>query len=70
MYRLHDLDKDCAPEELAYLSMAGYPDESKALLQQYIEDLATNGNPYNLETWYTTKRGRKIFIRASAEAKW
>ncbi|MDD3523449.1 MAG: response regulator, partial [Candidatus Cloacimonetes bacterium] len=70
MYRLHDLDKDCAPEELAYLSMAGYPDESKALLKQYIEDLATNGNPYNLETWYTTKRGRKIFIRASAEAKW
>lgn len=70
MYRLHDLDKDCAPEELAYLSMAGYPDESKALLQQYIEDLATNGNPYNLETWYTTKGGRKIFIRASAEAKW
>lgn len=70
MYRLHDLDKDCAPEELAYLSLAGYPDESKALLQQYIEDLATNGNPYNLETWYTTKGGRKIFIRASAEAKW
>lgn len=70
MYRLHDLDKDCAPEELAYLSLAGYPDESKALLQQYIEDLATNGNPYNLETWYTTKGGRKIFIRTSAEAKW
>lgn len=70
MYRLHDLDKDCTPEELAYLSLAGYPDESKALLQQYIEDLATNGNPYNLETWYTTKGGRKIFIRASAEAKW
>jgi signal transduction histidine kinase/response regulator RpfG family c-di-GMP phosphodiesterase len=70
MYHLHDLEPDMPDEELVAISMEGYPDDSREKLQTAMQEIVKNGTPYKIETWYNTQKGRKIFIRASAEALW
>lgn len=68
MYRLHDIDPEANPEELVAKSLDGYPEEERQKLQAAMSKIVEDATPYEIESWFTTNKGRKIFIRASAKA--
>ncbi len=68
MYHLHDIDPD-SPEaqELVDSSLKCYPDKDRERLQRHIDEMMQNGTSYEMESWFTTFKGRKIYVRVSAE---
>jgi signal transduction histidine kinase/DNA-binding response OmpR family regulator len=69
MYILHDIDPmSTSRQELVEVSISGYPPESRMLLEEHMKRIAQDGVPYQLETWYTTRKGNKRYIRATAKA--
>jgi two-component system, cell cycle sensor histidine kinase and response regulator CckA len=71
MYRLHDIDPQ-SPEakNLIETSINCYPKTMQPKVLKAMSAMRESGTPYELESWFTTMKGRKIFIRASAVAEW
>lgn len=70
LYELHDIDPG-SPEaqQLVASSLKCYPEEARVRLVQAMDEMYRLGKPYEIESWFTTFKGRKIFIRASAKAE-
>ncbi|MDD4686932.1 MAG: response regulator [Candidatus Cloacimonetes bacterium] len=70
MYRLHDIEPgSISGDDLIAASLEGYPEESRLKLQEYFQTIREKGTAYTLESWFTTQKNRKIYIRTSAIAK-
>lgn len=69
LYRLHDLDPDLPQSEsLIASSLKCYPEDSRAALQKAIDEMKIKGTAYEIESWFTTFSGKRIFVRATAQA--
>jgi two-component system, cell cycle sensor histidine kinase and response regulator CckA len=70
LYQLHDIDPDSdEAQHLVASSLQCYPEESRAELVQAMDEMYRKGKPYEIESWITTFKDRKIYIRASAKAE-
>ncbi|MDD4667412.1 MAG: response regulator [Candidatus Cloacimonetes bacterium] len=68
MYHLYDIDPDShEAQELVDSSLQCYPPESREKLQSLMEEMYAHGTAYELESWLTTFKGRKIYVRATAQ---
>lgn len=70
MYKLHDVEiNSVSGEEAIRLSMSGYEEENQPKLQKYWDEILKNGTTYDLESWFVTPKGRKIFVHTGAVAQ-
>jgi len=70
MYRLHDIDPGSPGcEDLAATSIKGFPEDVQNSLLKCMSNIKENGESYEIESWYTTLKGRKIYVKAAAIAE-
>jgi PAS domain S-box-containing protein len=72
-YRIHDIDPreviQGSPEHIA-LSQACYAPEDQPKIINAFQRCVELGEAYDLEFSFTTRKGRKLWIRTTAEAVW
>jgi PAS domain S-box-containing protein len=72
-YRIHDIDPEQlvqgSPEHIT-LSKACYSPEDQPKIMVAFQRCIELGEPYDLEFSFTTHKGRKLWIRTTAEAVW
>jgi PAS domain S-box-containing protein len=72
-YRIHDIDPrevgQGSPEHIA-LSKACYSPADQPKITTAFQRCVEFGEPYDLEFSFTTHKGRKLWIRTTAEAVW
>ena len=67
MYHLHDADPESDDiSDLVATSIKGFPDDKRQLLLRAMENMRKRAESYEIESWYTTQKGRKIYVRAAA----
>jgi PAS domain S-box-containing protein len=65
-YRIHDLDPDQAPQDSAdYMvkSLECYDPSNRDVIKKAFKDCINQGIPYDLESAFTTFKGRKLMVR-------
>ncbi|HQQ67288.1 MAG TPA: response regulator, partial [Candidatus Cloacimonadota bacterium] len=68
LYRLHDIDPaDPAAEDLVFRSLECFPEDSQVALKAAMDEMMTRGTPYEIESWFTSRKGRKIYVRNAAQ---
>ncbi len=69
LYRLHDIDPaDPEAEELAFRSLECFPEDSQVTIKAAIDEMMAHGTPYEIESWFTSRKGRKLYVRNTAQA--
>ncbi len=72
-YRIHDIDPDTSGalrQATVDMSLACYAPEDRPTILAAFQRCAESGEPYDLEFPFTTVKGRRIWIRTTAEAVW
>jgi signal transduction histidine kinase len=73
VYHIHDIPVGAgllAPQEAIPLSLNCYPVRERQQLGDAFNRCAKEGVPYDLQAPFTTTKGRKIWIRTTAQAVW
>jgi PAS domain S-box-containing protein len=71
VYRIHEFDpRELAPGSAEHIarSIECYAPEDRPVLQAAFQGCLEHGQPYDLEFPFTTARGRRLWIRTTAEA--
>lgn len=67
MYRLHDLDPNSDDNSnLMANSIKGFPEDKRQELLKAMDRIKKYGESFEMDSWYTTQKNRKIYIRAAA----
>lgn len=70
MYHLHEIDPDSPrAERLVEISLHCFPPDTQKKVIAAMNEISEKGTPYEIESWFTTMKGRKIFVLASAAAE-
>ena len=71
MYKLHDLDIQNTPiDEAIKCSRSGYDQDTLKTIEDNWNEIQKSGKAYVIESWFTTMKGRKIYVNSAAVAEW
>ncbi|HPI25997.1 MAG TPA: response regulator [Candidatus Cloacimonadota bacterium] len=68
LYLLHDIDPaDPEASELVFRSLECFPEDSQVTIKAAIDEMIARGTPYKIESWFTSRKGRKLWVRNTAQ---